>query len=118
MASRGSHGYERVDRVSRLVQEVVAWELERIGDIDDRVALLTVTDVRVRPDLRSGLVFFASLNEETQAALEEHRVELQAAIGRQVRMKRTPQLHFVLDEVMATSEEIEAVLRRHDQRLG
>ncbi|WP_298210501.1 ribosome-binding factor A [Ferrimicrobium sp.] len=118
MASRGSHGYERVDRVSRLLQEVVAWELERIGDIDDRVALLTITDVRVRPDLRSALVFFASLSEEAQLALDEHRIELQAAIARQVRIKRTPQLQFVVDDVLASSEEIEAVLRRHDQHLG
>ncbi|WP_298334832.1 ribosome-binding factor A [Ferrimicrobium sp.] len=118
MASRGSHGYERVDRVSRLLQEVVAWELERIGDIDDRVALLTITDVRVRPDLRSALVFFASLTEEAEIALEAHRIELQAAIARQVRMKRTPQLQFVVDDVLATSEAIEVVLRRHDQNLG
>ena len=118
MTTRGSHRYERVDRVSRLLQEVVAWELERIGDIDDRVELLTITEVRVRPDLRSALVFFASLPEEAELALDEHRIELQAAIARQVRMKRTPQLQFVVDDVLAASEEIEAVLRRHHQQLG
>jgi ribosome-binding factor A len=117
MAARGSHGYERVDRVSRLLHEVIAWELERIGDIDDRVALLTITDVRVRSDLRSAVVFFASLSEDARLALDEHRIELQSAIGRQVRMKRTPQLQFVVDDVLAASEEIEAVLRRHDQQL-
>jgi ribosome-binding factor A len=45
---------------------------------------------------------------------------VQAAIGRQVRMKRTPALEFVADPAVAAGERIETVLRHHrdDPRPG
>jgi ribosome-binding factor A len=99
--------------VARVLQQLVAWELERRSDFDDRLGLLTVTDVRVRPDLSEAVVYFASLDEAAAGVLEEHRVALQRAIARGVRLKRTPHLVFVQDEVLRRSFEVDEVLRRH-----
>ena len=103
--------YPRTLRVNQVVQEVVAEELERLADDDPRLGLVTVTGVTVDPDLRHATVWLGSLSEETALALAEGRVALQAAIGRQVRMKRTPLLTFAADPAIATGSRIEDILR-------
>jgi ribosome-binding factor A len=89
----------------------VAEELERIGEDDPRILLLTVTAVEVDPDLRHARVWLGSLGEETAEALEEQRSRLQAAIARQVRLKRTPLLTFGADPAIASAARIEDIIR-------
>jgi ribosome-binding factor A len=95
--------------VNELVREVVAEELERIDD--ERLELVTVTGVDVEPDLRRATVWFTSLTENVDEVLAEHRVRLQAAIGRQVRMKRTPELAFRRDPAILSGRRVEDILR-------
>ncbi|MBV8386926.1 MAG: 30S ribosome-binding factor RbfA [Acidimicrobiia bacterium] len=101
--------YPRTARVNHVVQEVVADELERIDD--DRLGMMTVTGVEVDPDLRHATVWLSSLSSETQEALGQHRVRLQGAIGRQMRMKRTPELRFRADPAVETGQRVEDILR-------
>lgn len=122
MARAGQGGaakqFPRMARVSELCREIVADELERIDD--DRLPLVTITYVEIDPDLRHGRVFWSSLGEEDQElieeVLEEHRRELQRAIGLQARLKRTPELSFRIDPVVATSTRIEEILRKEAER--
>ncbi|HYD08672.1 MAG TPA: 30S ribosome-binding factor RbfA [Acidimicrobiales bacterium] len=105
--------YPRTARVNELVHEIVAEELERLDD--DRLGLVTITHVRVDPDLRHALVEFSALGEDEEAALEaldEHRVRLQRAIGTQARMKRTPELRFAVDRVIEHGARIDELLRQ------
>ncbi len=102
--------YPRTARVNELVREVVAEELERIGD--ERLELVTVTGVDVETDLRRAVVWFTSLTESVDEILAEHRIRLQAAIGRQVRMKRTPELTFRPDPAIVTGRRVEDILRK------
>ena len=90
--------------------------LERMRDDDERLPLLTVSAVSVEADLRHATVFMASLPEGALEALEARRLELQAAIAREVRLKRTPTLSFVADPAMAAGMRVEEALRRvrHD----
>ena len=55
--------------------------------------------------------------EEVAAALASHRVRLQAAVGRQLRIKRTPELSFSPDPAIAVGTRVEEILRglRHDE---
>ncbi len=104
--------YPRTARVNELCREILADELERIDD--DRLVLVTITHVRVDPDLRRAAVDFSSLGEaedEAAEALAEHRPRLQAAIGRQARLKRTPELRFQVDMAIEYGSRIEALLR-------
>jgi ribosome-binding factor A len=50
-------------------------------------------------------------DEELVEALAEHRPRVQAAIGRQARLKRTPELTFVPDPVTQQAQRVEAILR-------
>jgi ribosome-binding factor A len=111
MANRG---YSRLDRVNEALREVLGDELERIDD--DRLELVTVTGAKVDPDLRRALVWFSGMSapapeEDIRAALAAHRVRLQAAVGRQLRLKRTPELAFRADPGIAVGTRVEEILR-------
>ena len=104
--------YPRTARVNELVREILGDALERVDD--DRLQLVTVTHVHVDPDLRHATVEFSSLGEGEDEALEaltEHRIKLQSEIARQARLKRTPELRFVLDTFIARAARIEDLLR-------
>lgn len=115
MASRrggNDHRYPRTARVNELLREILGDELERLDD--DRLELVTITHVRVDPDLRHATVEFTRLGEGEDAAgeaLAELRPRLQAAIARQARLKRTPELRFRVDEVIERGARIEELLR-------
>lgn len=108
-------GAPRTARLNQIVQEIVAEELERIAD--ERLGLLTVVAVEVSGDLRRATVWYTSLSngvaedEQLSASLEEHRVQLQAAINRQTRMRRTPVLAFKPDVVTRRAQRVEDILR-------
>lgn len=102
-----------------MIQAVVAETLERSDD--DRLGLVTVTDVHCDPDLRHATVFYVARGAEqgqVDVAIEEARVQAQAAIGREARLKRTPQLRFEPDPVMETGWRIEELLREQRERSG
>lgn len=117
MRGRRSHDktpspYPRTARVNQVLREVVADALEKMSDIDDRLRLITVTSVETTPDLRRATVFLSSLSDEAAEALASARIGLQREIGRQVRLKRTPQLMFVADPAVAHGQQVEEILRR------
>ena len=114
----GGRRRSRMARVNELVREVLADRLERLQHEDDRLGLLTVTHVEVDPDLRRAKVMLSSLPEQAEEALGEHRVGLQAALGREVRLKRTPQLSFLPDPAIESGRRVEDILRRLDRPGG
>lgn len=111
--------YPRTARLNQLVHEIVAEEIERLDD--ERLGFLTVVGVEVEPDMRRAVVWYTHLDEGGEAgdaeaddladALEEHRRRLQGAIGRQARIKRTPELTFRPDTVIRQAERVEQILR-------
>jgi len=115
--------YPRTARLNHLVQEIVAEEIERIDD--DRLGLLTVVGVEVEPDIRHATVWYTALpvdgpvaeqpvaeaDDDLVEALEEHRRRVQSAIGRQARLKRTPELVFRPDPVAQHADRVESLLR-------
>jgi ribosome-binding factor A len=106
--------YPRTLRINELVREITAEEIERLDD--ERLELVAITLVEVDADLRHAVVWFDSLlgeatDDEVLEALGEMRVSIQAAIGRQARMKRTPTLTFRPDTAVRTGERIEEILR-------
>lgn len=107
----GAAAYPRTARVNQVLREVVADELERLADVDERLRLLTVTGVDTTPDLRRATVYLSSLPEVATTALDEQRGHLQRAVGRQVRMKRTPHLEFAADPAVADGARVDELLR-------
>ena len=112
---RAQHSYPRTARVNALLQEILAEELERLGDADERLQLLTVTAVLCEADLGHASVLLASLPPGAAEALEERRRALQARIGAQARLRRTPTLEFRADPTLEAAARVEAALRRAER---
>ena len=110
--NRGAAPYARSLRVNQVLRQVLGEELERLADADERLRLVTVTSVDTAPDLRHATVYLSSLTDDSTAALAERRTQLQRALGRQVRMKRTPLLEFAVDPAVVAGGRVEDVLRR------
>ncbi|MGV3760059.1 MAG: 30S ribosome-binding factor RbfA [Actinomycetota bacterium] len=110
--------FPRTARLNRLYQEILAEEIELLDD--DRLQLVTVMSVDVDGDLKRATVYIESLGGEADdaivmEALEEVRHRLQSAIGRQARVKHTPELIFRPDDVSRGAARVEEVLRSlHD----
>jgi ribosome-binding factor A len=97
------------------VQEIVAEELELLDD--ERLGFLTITAVEVAADLSHAKVYYSAFVDDEEAnevaeALSEHRIRLQGAVGRQARMRRTPELAFEFDEVVRGAARVEDIIRR------
>ncbi len=91
----------RMRRVNEAVREVLSGRLAE-GLKDPRVGFITVTSVETSPDLRHARVFVSVLGDErereqTLEGLRSSRGFLQARVGAELKMKRTPTLDFVYD---------------------
>jgi ribosome-binding factor A len=112
-ANGSARDYPRTARLNELLREIVADELERVDD--DRLELLTVISVAVEPDMRRAVVYYDNLDgeegdDDVLAALAEARKQLQAAVARQARTKRTPELSFRPDPAIRSGARIDAIL--------
>ena len=94
-------GFSRSDRVAEQIRRELA-ELIRLEIKDQRVNLVTITDVEVTPDYAHAKVFYTSLVPADQRAeldrgLKRSAGFLRREIGRRVRIHHNPELHFVFD---------------------
>ncbi len=115
----------RTRKVESQLKEIVGEEVAALSDPRIR-GLVTVTSVRVSPDLSSATVFYSVLSgedvEEAQAGLQSAAGRVQAAVGTQTRLRRTPRLRFEPDPVVEQVDRVETALREvradddaHDQ---
>jgi ribosome-binding factor A len=96
-------------------REILAEEIPRLKD--PRVGFVTVTAVRVTPDLRTARVYYTVLGEEaerkaTAAGLRSAAGHLRQVLGNQVRLKFLPDLLFEEDDTEDRAERVEELLRR------
>ena len=110
--NRGAAPYARSLRVNQVLRQVVAEELERLADADERLRMVTVTSVDSTSDLRQAKVYLSSLSDDAAAALDERRVQVQRAVARQTQLKRTPQLSFAQDPAVVAGSRVEDLLRQ------
>lgn len=106
----------RVDEaVRQVVSDAVAHDLK-----DPRIGFVTVTDVRTSPDLRHARVYVSVLGtpEEQQASLDgldsAHGL-LQRRLGRELKMKHTPTLQFLLDDTAEKGFRMDELLREVEE---
>ena len=86
---------------------------------DPRVGFVTVTEVRMSPDLKHARVYVSILGEEEETAesfdaLQRARGFLKSQIGRRLKLRYVPELRFILDETLDTSARIESLLKETD----
>lgn len=84
---------------------------------DPRKGFITITDVRLTGDNREATVFYTVLGDEaaregSAAALESAKGMLRSTVGKQLEMRHTPTLEFVLDATEEEARSIEDLLAR------
>lgn len=106
---------DRLARINESIRKVVS---EMIGDLDDpRIGFVTVTRVEVARDFRHARVYFSVLDDSEQArrgaeaGLQAAHGVMQREVARQVKLRNTPQLHFVYDESTDRAMRITALLQ-------
>ena len=105
----------RLKRTDELLRETIAeLILTRLGD--PRVGFVSVTGVRISPELDTARVFVTVLGnpEERQTAmkgLQSAAPYLQSELHKRVRLRRTPKLRFIYDESVDRGFRIESALR-------
>jgi ribosome-binding factor A len=104
----------RPDRVGDQIRGELALLLAREVH-DPGIGFVTLTRVRVSPDLQQARVYFTALGDEktrqqSARALERAAGFLRRQIGLRLRLKRTPELHFEFDESIAGQDRIERLL--------
>ncbi len=104
----------RTRKVESRMLEIVGEEVATLSD--PRIqGLVTITAVRVSPDLANATVYYSVLSEgnaaEARAGLQSAAGRIQAAVGAQTRLKRTPRLRFEPDPVVEQATRIESALR-------
>ena len=111
----------RPDRVAEEFREVLAEEIPRLKD--PRIGFVTVTWVDVSGDLRRATIFYTVLGEHrdhraTRAGLQSARAHLRSTLGRQVRLKFTPELEFEEDVGLAQVERVTELLKQIQAEQG
>ena len=107
----------RLLRVGEQVRHVLSEILGR-GDVHDEVLqshLVSVTEVRMSPDLRHATVFVKPLLGQDEAAvlkaLRTNTAYLQREVATRVRMKYAARLKFLADESFDEGSHIDRLLR-------
>lgn len=109
---------QRPLRVGEELRHALARILERgeLRDPDLANATVTVTEVRVSPDLKSATAYIMPLGgtreAETLAALRRSAPFLRRMLAREVRLRYAPNIVFALDTAFAHASRISAVLHR------
>ncbi len=104
----------RTDRVAEAIQELIAGLLVR-GVKDPRIGLVTITGVRVSPDLRHARVWFSCLGDaerraQTLAGLHSATGFVRSQIARQLNLRVAPELRFEFDPSLEQAERLSRLL--------
>jgi ribosome-binding factor A len=107
-------------KVGELIRHALA-EIFARGEIVDDVLnrySLTVSEVRMTPDLKLATAFVLPLGgegaEEVISHLSKHKRFLRGEIARRVSLKFMPELRFKIDTSFAASKRIDELLARPD----
>jgi ribosome-binding factor A len=88
---------------------------------DPGIGFITLTRVKVSPDLQQARVYYTSMGDpkarrETEKALQRATPFFRRQVGSRLQLRRVPELEFRFDESVAHQDRIEQILQElHDQ---
>jgi ribosome-binding factor A len=111
----------RPDRVGDQIRLELSDLLTRGTVHDPGIGFITLTRVKMTPDLQLARVYYTSLGDEkarreTARALERATPFFRRHVGGRLSLRRVPELEFRFDESIANQDRIEQILRDlHDE---
>jgi ribosome-binding factor A len=106
----------RTEKVSSLIKERIS-EIFQLNFRMEEYGLMTVTEVRMSPDLKIAKVYVSIFGDperkrKTLALLEVEKPFIRTELGRNLRLKFTPSIFIYLDESLDHAMHIESLLNK------
>ena len=111
----------RPDRVGDQIRQELSVLLSRGEVHDPGIGFITLTRVKVSPDLQVARVYYTTLGDEaarreTAKALQRATGFFRKRVGERLQLRRVPELHFQFDESVMHQDRVEQILRElHDE---
>ncbi|MBL8164355.1 MAG: 30S ribosome-binding factor RbfA [Anaerolineae bacterium] len=102
------------DRIRELLSELMLREVS-----DPRLQHITITEVKLDPELMYANIYINALGDENRqqqvmAGLERAKGFLRRELAKRVRLRNAPDLHFHWDETLERGERMNALLNQLD----
>ena len=118
-------GNPRTAKVGERIHEIVA-SLVNTRVKDPRLAMVTITDVRVTGDLQNASIFYTVYGSEKERAdaargFASAKGMIRSHVGKQLGLRLTPELEFILDALPETAKSFEDALiaaRHRDEEIA
>jgi ribosome-binding factor A len=109
---QGSRASRVGDQIRAELAELLSREVH-----DPGIGFLTITHVKVSPDLQQARAYYTTIGDdkarsESARALERATPFLRRHIGRRLRLKRVPELTFSRDASIEKGDRIEQILQQ------
>jgi len=94
------------DEVSRIIHDDLK---------DPRLGFITVTRVKLTPDLRSARIYYSVLGDEkskksTKIGLKQAKGYIRKLIGQRLKLRFTPEIAFDMDDTSEYVQKIEDII--------
>lgn len=113
----------RPERVGQEIQAAVAELLIR-GDIHDpRIGYITITGVKVSPDLRVARIYYSMIGTDeekarTQEGLDAAKGYVRREVTSKVKLRVSPEVFFTFDGSLEEGDKIERLLKEVKAKEG
>jgi len=99
------------DQIRVELSELIARQVQ-----DPGIGFLTITHVKVTPDLQQARVYYTTIGDEkarreTARALQRAMPFLRRQVGQRLQLRRVPELQFFFDEAIEKQDRIEQILQ-------
>jgi ribosome-binding factor A len=106
---------QRPERVGEAIRDELS-ELIARQVRDPGIGFITLTQVKVSPDLQLARVYYTSMGDakalrETAKALQRATPFLRRQVAQRLRLRRAAELQFFFDESVAHQDRIEQILQ-------
>jgi ribosome-binding factor A len=109
----------RPERIGEQIRQAVSLSLAREVQ-DPRIGFVTVTRVKVSPDLQVARIYYTAIGDErarkeTSRGLEAAKPFLRRAVGNQLRLRRVPEIAFEYDRGVEHQDRVEQILHELEE---
>lgn len=113
----------RPERVAAEIQAAVADMLTRGAIHDPRIGFITLTGVKVSPDLSVAQVFYSMIGTDeqkaaTQAGLDAAKGFVRREVTKKVKLRVSPEVFFTFDPSLEEGDKIDRLLKEVRNKEG
>jgi len=115
--------HSRPERIGQEIRAAIGQILARGELRDPRIGFITITGVKVSPDLKTARIFYSMMGteqerKETHKGLEAAKGFIRREITESVNLRVSPEVFFTFDESLERGDRIERLLREVKDKEG